>query len=418
LWGVASGKEIGDPMRGHGGLVVAVAFVGDVIVSGGNEHTMRLWDGSRGQPLSRPISNQSGPVTDVAISPDGAEIAAAGTDSSVRLWNVDTGTLVDSMPEEGHTGVVTSVAFSPVDRGPAERLVASAGSDGTVALWRPGSKEVRKFDAGRPLTSVAFSPTGARVAAAGVDGQIVEWNVASGAPTSLENRDNATVTAIAFAPDDRLASVSVSGTLRMWRADGSQAWEAKPAKALPGDLQRAEQLAQDYPEALSAVAFSPIGKTVATGGANWTIAGTAAGFVQFWNSADGTDAGSSFKVGLGVMDIAFNPADDHGLVVASFDPYQVQVWNTQSPAAPRYTFAGHEAQVVSVAASKDGRIVSGSVDGNVRVWPNLPAGPASDAICAKLTSSMTEATWRQWVSPDLPLRQTCPSHDTGAAKPK
>jgi WD40 repeat protein len=228
------------------------------------------------------------------------------------------------------------------------------------------------------------------------------------------------VTAIAFAPnDDRLVSVSAGGTLRMWRADGSQAWETKPANALPAGDKQAEHVAETYPEALSAVAFSPDGSKVATGGADWTVEGGAVGFVQLWNSSDGSDAGFASKAGLGVMDIAFNPADDDGMVVASFDPYQVQVWSTQSPTTPRFTFPGHESQVVSVAVSNDGRrIVSGSADGSVRVWPNLPTGPASAAICAKLTSSITDEQWRDWVSPDLPWRQTCPDLDVGvAAKP-
>ena len=415
LWDTASGSRIGDPMRGHGGLVDAVTFVsdGDVVVSGGNEHTVRLWDGARGQPLSTPISNQTAPVTDVAVSPDGTEIAASRTDSDVRLWNADTGAVVDAEPDHTHIGVVTSVAFSPV-----ERLVASAGADGVVALWRPGSQQTPiRLDADRPLTSVAFSHNGDRIAAAGLDGQIVEWDVASGRRTLLEKRDDAAVTAIAFAPnDDRLASVSVSGTLRMWRADDSQAWEAKPAAALHGDVRSTEQILDDYPDALGAVAFSPDGLKVATGGADWTVGGGAVGFVQLWNSADGADAGLSLKVGLGVMDIAFNPIDNDDLVVASFDPYQVQLWNTRLPDAPRYAFPGHESQVVSVAVSKDGRrIVSGSADGSVRIWPNLPAGSAGDAICSKLAGPMTDTEWQLWVSKDLPVQQTCESDTTSVA---
>jgi WD40 repeat protein len=249
----------------------------------------------------------------------------------------------------------------------------------------------------------------------------VEWDLPSGNRTLLEKKDDAAVTAIAFAPnDDRLASVSVGGMLRMWRADHSEAWDTKPAHALRGDVRNAEQVVDGYPDALGAVAFSPDGRRVATGGADWIVGGGAVGFVQLWNSADGADAGLSLKVGLGVMDIAFNPADDDGLVVASFDPYQVQLWNTRSPDGPMFRFPGHESQVVSVAVSRDGRrIVSGSADGSVRVWPNLPVGSASDAICKKLTTPITDAEWQLWVSPNLQSQPTCTDHGAGvSAKPK
>ena len=80
--------------------MLAVDFVSDSneIVSGGNEHTMRLWDAVMGQPISTAMTSRTGPVTDVAISPDGRQIASGGTDKKVRLWNADTGAQIDTCP--------------------------------------------------------------------------------------------------------------------------------------------------------------------------------------------------------------------------------------------------------------------------------------------------------------------------------
>lgn len=410
MWDVASGERIGDPMRGHGGLVLSVDFAedGSDIVSGGNEHTMRLWDASAGQPISAPISSNTGPITDVAISSDGREIVSVGADKTVRVWNADTGTEIDSM--SGHTGTITSVALSPADS-----TVASAGSDGTVRLWRRGTEDVTVFDAGRPLTSVAFGPTGNQLAVGGVDGQIVVWELSSGQRRLFENKDRAIVYDVAFDPKhDRLASVSTSGYLRMWQLhDAHQAWERNAAEQVPAEIKAKDELAEGLPGSLISVAFSPDGQRVATGGVSWTTAGGAVGFLQSFKVDDGATVGQPIKVGNAVMGIAYSRAQASAggdrIVVASFDPYEVQLWNTDKPNDAQFIFAGHQAQVVSVAISPDNRrIVSASADGSVRIWPNLPTTPADEAICAKLTSTMTAKQWSTWISTELPPQQTCP----------
>lgn len=426
MWDVASGERIGDPMRGHGGLVLSVDFAedGNDIVSGGNEHTMRLWDATAGQPISTPISSKTGPLTDVAIGSNGREIVSVGVDRTVRVWNADTGTQIDSM--SGHDGTVTSVALSPTDS-----TVASASSDGTVRLWRrgtadvSGSNDITVFDAGRPLTSVAFSPTGNRLAVAAVDGQIVVWDLPSGQRRLFENRDRALVYDVAFDPKhDRLASVSASGYLRVWQLeDGAQLWERNAAQQLPDDVKAKEELAEGLPGSLISVAFSPAGERVAAGGVNWTKAGGAVGFLQRFNVDDGATVGRPIKVGNAVMGIAFSRAQastgGDRIVVASFDPYEVQLWNTDKPNDAQFIFAGHQAQVVSVAISLDNRrIVSASADGSLRMWPNLPTTPADEAICAKLTSSMTDKQWDTWISTEMPPQETCPNlSESVEAKP-
>ena len=118
------------------------------------------------------------------------------------------------------------------------------------------------------------------------------------------------------------------------------------------------------------------------------------------------------QIGYAVMDLAFisqsaDPSQDR-IVAASFDPYTVQLWSATN--GSQYTFTGHEAQVVSVAVSpgRNTRIVSGSVDGTVRIWPNLPTIPAADALCAKLVTTMSQHNWTKWVAPQIPYRNPCP----------
>jgi WD40 repeat protein len=61
--------------------------------------------------------------------PDGATLATASGDQTVRLWDVATGAARGG-PLVGHKGLIRAVAFSPDGK-----LLASAGEDDTIRLW-------------------------------------------------------------------------------------------------------------------------------------------------------------------------------------------------------------------------------------------------------------------------------------------
>jgi WD40 repeat protein len=424
LWDVPSRTQIGDPLNGHEGLVESVAFVdGDEIVSGGNEHTMRLWNGTVGKPTSAALSQPTArALTGVAISRDGHRIATVGVDGVVRVWNADTGRLVNEKPES--SSPLSRVVFDP-----SGQVVVSSGIDGKVRFWQISADAVRTIDAGGPVSAMDVNRDGTRLAIGRIDGQVTVWKlgadaVPSGKPVIMDNIDHAPIFDVAFdSTGDRIVSGSAGGTLRVRDAAvGHEVWAKDVASALSEAVRRQKRLADGLAGSVLSVAFSPDGRRVASGSAMWSteLNAQSKGFVQLWDAGNGDPADAPIQLGNALMDLAVSASSSNSgsakLIAASFDPYTVQLWNVDHPDAEQFTFGGHQAQVVAVAVSADGgRIVSGSADGTTRIWPNLPPMAPDAALCGKLTQNMSREDWSAWVSKDIPFERICDELPPAAA---
>lgn len=118
-------------MKGHTAAVEGVAFSpnGQLLATGSQDNTVRLWDVATGRPHGRPLIRHSEAVSRVAFSSDSNLLASTSADTSIQLWDVATGQPFGPTLR-GHEGSAWGVAFSPDDQ-----LLATAGGDGEARLW-------------------------------------------------------------------------------------------------------------------------------------------------------------------------------------------------------------------------------------------------------------------------------------------
>jgi WD40 repeat protein len=112
-------------------------------------------------------------VRDMALSPDGSEIALALVGLS-DIWLLDATTGVPKAILSDHIFRVNDVEYSPDGS-----LLASASNDTGIGLWRASDGVLLRIVHAHRMqaTSIAFSPDGLRFATGSQDGEIHIWNV-------------------------------------------------------------------------------------------------------------------------------------------------------------------------------------------------------------------------------------------------
>jgi WD40 repeat protein len=135
---------------------VAFSRDGRQLASAGGDGAIQIWDCRSGGVVQR-IAAHPGYVSCVAFHPDGRHVASVGADRQVAVWDLTTGAAVFRRPCDGmHVyGTAYATAFSPDGRHLA------AGNDGVVRLWDWRQDQVLQISRARKTRiSVAFCGDG------------------------------------------------------------------------------------------------------------------------------------------------------------------------------------------------------------------------------------------------------------------
>jgi WD40 repeat protein len=329
LWSVFSSPIPHSTLTGHTDQVCCLAFApdGKVLATGSVDRSVRLWD-LETKKVRANIEGYSSAVRAVQISPDGRTLATASDGgelslpgivvkvetggSKIQLWDFPSGIPRAQLPVQQSNGTerVNSLAFIRHGKG-----LVTGHHDGTIRTWDMLSfqSEVRAQDAS-PISAVAVSPNGERLATASRDLQtITVWDLSSMKALFVLQGHTNEITSLAFAPEgpvlasgagadllparpgevclwnyttgqlqerlpcpDRVTSVAFSPNGR-WLAAGTQVIEppSLPVLPIPGALgsilfwnveTRKALTVRAHERGVRALAFSPDGRTLATGG--------------------------------------------------------------------------------------------------------------------------------------------------------
>jgi WD40 repeat protein len=103
-----------------------------------------------GKP-SRQLSHRS-PIALVRVSPDTRTVLTAGSDGSLRLWDIATG--IERASFEPSEGAIVDAEIDTANR------VISVSEQGSVKVWRAGGRFLGSHEMGATITGLSFSPRG------------------------------------------------------------------------------------------------------------------------------------------------------------------------------------------------------------------------------------------------------------------
>ena len=298
---------------------------------------------------------------------------------------------------KGHAAAVNAVAFSPDGK-----ILASADNDGDISFWDPGSgerKHTHNF-AHTPVYAMAYSPDGKFLALSGKGQAAILFdgtNIQSLPTSFIAHQDQ--ILALAWGPNHILATSSCAEHAPTFGCSQGEAaiWKVEQFGKPPVELKRFN----DHADWINAMACSPNGKWLLTGGADnminifqapeWELVKIMPGHTNrinalafpkknsglavsagldgaaiLWEIPQGREKQFMKSEGLRFRGMAISP--DGKMIVAGGGGGKIVIWLASTGAVLK-EIPGLEAEVAALSFSPDGNSFAAAMsDNNVLVW--------------------------------------------------
>ncbi len=292
------------------------------------------------QPLPPEEYRVAIPVTAVAFSPDGSQLASSGY-HEVLVWNATDGALIRRISNVAER--IYDLEYSA----DGTQLAVAAGTPGQLGelkLFSVADGElIRTLARARDAVfALSFSPDGQMLACAGADRSITVVKVADGVEV-IRIEDHADwVMDVNWSPDgQRLVSSSRDKTCKVFEAA-----TGNPVITFSG-----------HGEPVYSAAFLADSKTVVSGGSDRRL--------RVWNSADAKEIRAIGGFGGDIFRIEILPGDQ--ILSASGD--KAVHLNKAADGGEIRKLAGHNDWVYTMSANPVRKLIaSGSYDGEIRIW--------------------------------------------------
>ena len=287
------------------------------------------------------LSEHTGVVSAVTITPDGTKAVSGSYDKTIRVWDINSGQCILTL--RGHTNGVSAVTITPDGT-----KIISASHDKTLKVWDINSGQCILTLRGHTngVSAVTITPDGTKAVSGSKDGDLIVWDLNSGKKVQIMDVDSVVIYGVEITPDGTKAvSGSKDGDLIVWDLNSGK-------KVL------AIRSHSGWRSAISSVVITPDGKKAIS--ASWDKT------LKVWDINSGQELLTLRGHTNGVSAVTITP-DGTKIISASHDK-TLKVWDINS-GQELLTLRGHTEYVSAVTITPDGtKAVSGSNDKTIRVW--------------------------------------------------